>query len=125
MGLVSSTNTIPLNSCQWSIYFLSIGNYVTPNGEAFTVVDTPGFGDTDDMDSQLIDEMVGVLKNDIKTSNGFMLLFNAADPRFNTLLQRMLREIEVMFGKDFWNFVILGFSHWGYDKRSVSDRKRK
>ena len=36
----------------------SSGHYVTTNGGMFTVVDTPGFGDTDDMDSQLIDEMV-------------------------------------------------------------------
>ena len=101
------------------------GNYVTPSGKSFTVVDTPGFGDTDDMDSQLIDEMVGVLKEDIKTSNGFLLLFNGEDPRFNSLLQRMLREVEVMFGKDFWRYVILGFSHWAYDKRSISDRERQ
>ena len=102
----------------------SSGHYVTTNGGMFTVVDTPGFGDTDDMDSQLIDEMVGALKDDIKTSNGFLLLFNGQEDRFNTLLQRMLREVEVMFGKDFWQFVILGFSHWAFDSKSVADRAR-
>ena len=103
----------------------NLGNYVSPSGEQFTVIDTPGFGDSDDMDSQLIDEMVGVLKKDIKTSNGFLLLFNGEDPRFNSLLQRMLREVEVMFGKEFWSFVILGFSHWAYDIKSVKDRERE
>ena len=50
-------------------------------GDDFTVVDTPGFGDSDNEDSELIDEMVNVLKHVIKTANSLVLLFNAENPR--------------------------------------------
>ena len=85
----------------------------------FTVVDTPGFGDSDNDDGILINEMVDVLKNVIKTANGFLLLFNGQQDRFDGLSQQMLREVEAMFGKEFWDHVILGFSFWKYDESSI------
>ena len=85
----------------------------------FTVVDTPGFGDSDNDDGILINEMVDVLKNVIKTTNGFLLLFNGQQDRFDGLSQQMLREVEAMFGKEFWDHVILGFSFWKYDESSI------
>ena len=45
-------------------------------GPSFTVVDTPGFGDSDNDDNILIDEMMDVLKNVIKGANGLVLLVN-------------------------------------------------
>ena len=51
-------------------------------GDEFTVVDTPGFGDSDNEDSELIDEMVNVLKNVVKTANTLVLLFNGEDDRY-------------------------------------------
>ena len=39
----------------------AIGNWLG-DGENFTIVDTPGFGDSDNDDNLLIDEMMGVLK---------------------------------------------------------------
>ena len=85
----------------------------------FTVVDTPGFGDSDNDDGILINEMVDVLKNVIKTANGFLLLFNGQQDRFDGLSQQMLREVEAMFGKEFCDHVILGFSFWKYDESSI------
>merc|ERR1712179_261585 len=43
-------------------------------GENFTVVDTPGFGDSDGEDEMLIDEMTNVLKNTVKHSDTILLL---------------------------------------------------
>ena len=59
------------------------------------IVDTPGFGDSDNDDNNLINEMVDVLKDVVKTANGFVLLFNGMSERFDTKAQQMLREFEV------------------------------
>ena len=61
------------------------------------IVDTPGFGDTDNDDNNLMNEMVDVLKEKVKTANGFVLLFNGEDERFDSKAQQMLREFEVHF----------------------------
>ena len=102
-----------------------LGTYVNDNGLVFTVVDTPGFGDSDNDDGILINEMVEVLKNVIKTTNGFLLLFNGEQDRFDGLAQQMLREVEAMFGKEFWTNVILGFSFWHYDEFSIMMRNAR
>ena len=59
------------------------------------IVDTPGFGDTDNDDNNLMNEMVDVLKEKVKTANGFVLLFNGENERFDSKAQQMLREFEV------------------------------
>ena len=46
-------------------------------GAKFTVVDTPGFGDSDQDDNSLIDEMMDVLKDNVKKANVLMLLINS------------------------------------------------
>ena len=51
------------------------------NGADFTVVDTPGFGDTDNDDNELIDEMMSVLKDTIEGANALVLLVNGEDER--------------------------------------------
>ena len=91
-------------------------------GENFTIIDTPGFSDTDGEDSQLIDDLVNYLKNDLKTTNAFLLLLKGTEDRFNSMLQRMLREFEIMFGEDFWNHVIIGFSFWPFRQSDIEDR---
>ena len=62
---------------------------------SFSIVDTPGFGDTDNDDNNLINEMVDLLKEKVKTTNGFVLLFNGETERFDSKAQQMLREFEV------------------------------
>ena len=42
----------------------------------FTVVDTPGFGDSDKEDSVLIDEMMAVLKGSIKSASVLLLVLD-------------------------------------------------
>ena len=93
---------------------LYLGTYVNDNGLVFTVVDTPGFGDSENDDGILINEMVEVLKNVIKTTNGFLLLFNGEQDRFDGLAQQMLREVEAMFGKEFWRNAILILKCYSY-----------
>ena len=82
----------------------AVGNFVG-SGDMFTLVDTPGFGDSDNDDNELINEMIDALKNTIKTTNGFVLLFNGQNERFDTKAQQMIREMEALFGKvNFYGF---------------------
>jgi len=91
-------------------------------GDNSTVIDTPGFGDSDNDDNILITEMVDALKNSIKTANTFLLTFNGQSERFDTLLQQMLREVEALFGTGFWDHVVLEATHWSFDADDVADR---
>ena len=93
------------------------------NGVEFTVVDTPGFGDSDNDDSDLIDEMMDTLKNDVKDANALVLLISGDQRRFNAPLQQMIREMEALFGQRFWDNTIIGVSFWAYDANSIAKRK--
>ena len=90
--------------------------------ENFTIIDTPGFGDSNNDDDELLDEMINALKDNVKSTNGFVILFNGEDERFDESIQQMLHAIEGMFGKAFWNQTFLGVSHWSYDSKSIMER---
>ena len=74
-------------------YLFNINNVL--QGEAFTIVDTPGFGDSDDEDDKLIDEMMEVLTDEIIGANSIVLLINGEKERFDSAFQQMLREMQV------------------------------
>jgi len=88
----------------------------------FTVVDTPGFGDSEGRDDQFIDEMVDVLVHHVNTTNVFLLTFNAQEPRLDDGIKQMIREMEMLFGYKFWDNVILEATHWAYDANSIRQR---
>ena len=71
----------------------------------------------------LLDEMLSAFKATIKTTNGFLLLFNGKSERFDANIQQMVREMEAMFGKTVWNHVVLGVSFWKFDEASIMQRK--
>ena len=91
-------------------------------GQNFTVVDTPGFGDSDQNDNDLIDEMTKVLKDKVKTANALVLLVNCEQERFNNALQQMIREMIALFGETFWKNAIIGVSHWSYSPENIAKR---
>jgi len=92
------------------------------DGDTFTIVDTPGFGDSDNDDNLLIDEMMEVLKNTVEGANAIILLINGEEERFDASLQQMIREMQALFGEDFWRNTIIGVSHWPYAASDVAER---
>ena len=56
--------------------------------------------------------MMDVLKNVIKGANGLVLLVNREKERFDASLQQMIREMQALFGEEFWRYTIIGVSHW-------------
>ena len=109
-----------LDSCTKETTY-AVGSWIGDVAE-FTVVDTPGFGDSDNQDAELIDEMMEVLHKVIKGANTVVLLINSETPRFTAALQQMMREMQALFGELFWRHTIIGVSHWAYDAQSVAER---
>ena len=72
-----------------------------------TVVDTPGFQDTDEDTEELIVEMMNILNNDVETADAIVLTIDQGTPRFTPGLEEMLDELESMFGKIMWNNTII------------------
>jgi len=91
-------------------------------GNNFTIVDTPGFGDSDGDDLQLIQEMMDVLSNKLNSANSIVLAIDGATPRFSSELQDMLRQMSSIFGHDFWRFVVIGVTKWPMDQDSIDER---
>ena len=78
------------NSCTKETKY-AVGNWTGTADQEFTIVDTPGFGDSDGEDNMLINEMVDTLKNVVKTANGFLLVFKGTDERFDEGTTQMIR----------------------------------
>jgi len=92
-------------------------------GPEFTVVDTPGFGDGDGEDETLLEEMMDILANTIEHADTILLLLKGGQTRFSDSLQTMLKRMTIMFGKDWWDHVVVGISFWTYDEFHVKRRK--
>jgi len=90
----------------------------------FTVVDTPGFGDSDGEDDDLLEEMMDVLKNSIGYTHSILLLISGETTRFSESLQSMLRQMNAMFGDQWWQFMTIGVSFWPYDQASIEERTK-
>ena len=60
---------------------MSKSHLFTISGTKFTVIDTPGFGDDIENEEQTIEELVNVLKNQIKFVHVFVIAFNGESPR--------------------------------------------
>ena len=67
------------------------------DGQEFTVVDTPGFGDSDQEDSELIDEMMLVLKDRVKSATVLFLVLDGGSDRFSNNLQQVMPQPSVTF----------------------------
>ena len=93
------------------------------SGELFTVVDTPGFGDSSDRDVQFIQDMMDVLNNDLGYTHSIMLVVQGSTPRFSSGLQAMIKQMTAIFGASWWDFLIIGVSKWSYSQAMVDLRK--
>ena len=83
----------------WQVSFINIHikctkiHYFNFLGTKVTVIDTPGFGDDIENEEQTIEELVDVLKNQIRFVHVFIIAFNGESPR----LQKWLLSFH--FGK--------------------------
>ena len=85
-------------------------------------MDTPGFGDSDNQDEELIEEMMDTLANVLDHADTMILVLKGSTERFEASLQSMLAKMTLMFGARWWDFVVVGVSFWAYDQDSIDDR---
>jgi len=49
-----------------------------------------------------------------------VILINGQEQRFDGALQQMLREMQALFGEEFWLWTTIGVSHWSFSASSVA-----
>lgn len=89
-----------------------------------TVIDTPGFGDQMEAEIKTINGLVDVLKNQFRYINVFVICFQESDDRMKIAMERMLNLFQRMFGKKFWDNVIIEATKWNHNQVNV-DRRSK
>ena len=99
--------------------------FISFSGPEVTIIDTPGFGDDIENEQQTIEELVDVLKNQIKFVHVFVLAFNGESPRMTFALESMISLFEKMFGNQFWENTLFEVTRWHFDTRSERNRQEK
>ena len=90
-----------------------------------TIVGTPGLGDFDGQEGILINEMIKFLKDEVKSTNVFLILFHGQQDYIPLAYARLLRDLPLVFGPEFWSHAMIGFTHWPFDRGSVQTRLRR
>eukprot|EP00347_Sterkiella_histriomuscorum_P016428 403353215 len=88
------------------------------------VLDTPGIGDSMSRDTNHITNMVQRLKC-VGYVNTFLIALSSQEPRFNELLKQSFMIFQEMFGDEFFKNVLLCFTRFAHDKRSLRQRTGK
>ncbi|KAI9276770.1 P-loop containing nucleoside triphosphate hydrolase protein [Phascolomyces articulosus] len=85
------------------------------------MIDTPGLCDTSARDRQNVQEMVRYFKSLAFGVSSFLLVFDIKDIRLDAYTQDMLNLFQQLLGKDFWNFVVIVFTHVDEEVRDELD----
>lgn len=91
--------------------------------EPVIIIDTPGIGDSKGRDTEHIAKMVMNLKR-IGYVHSFIITINSQDCRFNEQLDSTIKLFIQMFSSDFFRNVIICFTRFAFDKKSISLRKK-
>jgi hypothetical protein len=67
-----------------------------------------GFGFSGDVDDYTIKVVVEYLKNEVRSTNSFLLLFNGLEKRFTRTTLHWLTSIQNIFGSEIWSYAIIG-----------------
>jgi len=112
-GTESCTSETSINK----VTYLGDENY-----GSFTLVDTPGFGDTgSEGDAPLINNIINTLKNNLTDANLILLCFEYG--RFGPQIQNMLLELESLFGREnIWEHAAIEVTKWSFSEQAIFTR---
>jgi len=111
-GLDSCTNSTSIGT----------GDWLGQKNSKLTIVDTPGFGDSQGRDDIFMEEMLEVLHYELKYTNVIVLAIDADIDRFDNSLIYMMKQMSAMFGESWWNYMMVGVTKWKYDQYHINDR---
>ena len=109
-------NFLALNFFSLILYF---GFRWLGSGPNVTVVDTPGFKDTDD--AEFVDEIMNVLGDEVKEVDSFLIVYKYKD-RFTRPFKRTLSMLTKMFG-NLWSNVVLVVNFWSFKAIHAEERE--
>ena len=115
-GTESFTRNISLETGHW------LGD---SSNQKFSLVDTPGTGDTANMDCEHAMTTVKFLKEVIGTIDIIVLMFKGTNPRFDASMQKQLELFESVFGHKMWKNVVTEISFWQYTKEAIEEREKR
>ncbi|KAL0083590.1 AIG1 family-domain-containing protein [Phycomyces blakesleeanus] len=88
-----------------------------PAIKSVRLIDTPGLCDCSAHDKETVHEMARYFKSVANGVTAFVLVFSIHDIRLDAYTQSMLDLFRVLLGKDFWNYVIIVFTHVEDDEK--------
>ena len=63
-----------------------------------------------------------VLGNTIEQADTILLVLKGNETRLTGSLQTMLKRMTIMFGENWWNYLVVGVTFWPHDQHSVDSR---
>lgn len=109
--VADESESVTKSTCAERAYWLGNSTAGVPE---VTVIDTPGFGQNLNEEMNTIENLVDILKNDIKYIHVFVIAFKQNDIRMTYALRSMLTLFQKMFGHKFWKNAVLEATHWNY-----------
>jgi len=94
------------------------------NGYVCEVTDTPGMDDSENRDTEHIENIIEHLKAG-QYINTFVLVRNGHNKRISNSFKSMLTIFELMFGSQFWQHVVVDVSHVSYDGEEGIEKEGK
>ena len=90
----------------------------------FTMIDTPGFGIKDlRQEIDQVDDLVDLLKDQIKFVHVFLIAFSGRKPRFNAEITTMIEMFEKMFGEQFWRNAMIVATKYSFSTFLTEERR--
>lgn len=114
-GTESFTKNISMKVGHW------LGDADNP---MFTLVDSPGTGDTNNLDCEHALETVRFMKEVVGSIDVFLLMFKGTNTRFDASMQKQLELFESVFGHKMWENVVTEISFWQYTDEAIEKRER-
>ena len=100
-----------------------MGSYLG-TGPCVTVIDTPSLTDSEGNDAMIMKDFINALKGDLPEGiNVFLVLFRGTQMRLDHSAKVQLQLFESIFGEDFWNYVVTGFTWWSHSSLHKTVRK--
>lgn len=118
-GLNNAESSVTKKTCQEQAHYLG-----DPTMPVFTIIDTPGFGNDLIEEERTIEDLVNILKDEIKYIHAFVIAFKQQDNRMTASLRSMIGLFQKMFGDRFWENAILEATHWNFHEHAVEMRNR-
>ena len=64
-----------------------------------------------------------ILATVVDHTDSFLLLFDGRETRFDASLQDMIKKMTIIFGHNWWDYLVIGVSFWAYDQNSIEERQ--